>query len=91
MPPPSIGSATPVMNEALSESRNATAAPTSSGSPGRLIACGAMSASTKSGGEMSMSGVRMAFGQTQFTLTPCSPYSIAVFFVSPTMPCLLAV
>ena len=36
-------------------------------------------------------GVRMAFGQTQFTRMPRSPYSIAVFFVRPTMPCLLAV
>jgi hypothetical protein len=33
-----------------------------------------------------MNGVRIAFGATQLTRTPCWPYSIAAFLVSPTMP-----
>src|SRR3954451_7009583 len=89
--PASTGISIPVTNEASSEHSHTTTAATSAGSPNRLIACGRRISSWRSGVSLDISGVMIAPGQTALTRIPWLAYSTAAFFVSPPMPCLLAV
>src|SRR4051794_2067293 len=89
--PASTGISTPATNEASSDHTHTTTAATSAGSPKRLIACGRRISSWRSGVSLLISGVMIAPGHTAFTRIPWLAYSTAAFFVSPPMPCLLAV
>src|SRR3954452_555856 len=89
--PASTGISIPVTNEASSEHSQTTTAATSAGSPKRLIACGRRISAWRSGVSLDISGVMIAPGQTALTRMPWLASSTAAFFVTPPMPCLLAV
>lgn len=88
--PPSTGKATPVRNDASSDSSHATAAPISLGAAKRFIICGATIAARRSAGSSAVIPVSVAAGQTALTRIPLFASSSAALRVRPTTACLLA-
>ena len=81
------------MNDASSDSRNATAAATSDGSPQRFIICSALIIAACAAGSAASSisratiGVSVAPGRIAFARMPCVAYSTAMArTMAPTAP-----
>src|SRR5919202_6460362 len=80
--PPSTTSDAPVMYDAPSDARNATAFATSSGVPGRPRGVWRPASSSAGSDE----AVAIQPGATEFAVTPVRPYSSAIVRIIPSSP-----